>query len=89
MNVAQDPWEMHQQDSPSCPLVILQTQPQDYEKCLAARIETFKNWSIHIDKQAMANAGWIYDPMSDSTDNTVCFDCQLGLDGWQIDDNPL
>ncbi|PUU83758.1 hypothetical protein B9Z19DRAFT_1071591 [Tuber borchii] len=62
-----------------------------------ARIMTFgKKWWPHEDKrgwlpkiETMAGAGWHYAPVKDSKDNASCAYCELTLDGWEMNDDPL
>ncbi|KAJ9209285.1 hypothetical protein DTO166G4_9126 [Paecilomyces variotii] len=37
----------------------------------------------------LAHAGFYYKPYESNPDNTACFLCHRGLDGWEEDDNPL
>lgn len=37
----------------------------------------------------MAQAGFYYNPYETNPDNTKCFLCHTGMDGWEEDDNPL
>lgn len=37
----------------------------------------------------MAGAGWHYAPVKDSKDNASCAYCELTLDGWEMNDDPL
>ncbi|CAZ83128.1 unnamed protein product [Tuber melanosporum] len=62
-----------------------------------ARIMTFgKKWWPHEEKRGwlpkigtMAEAGWHYAPAKDSNDNASCAYCELTLDGWEMNDDPL
>ncbi|PWW74555.1 hypothetical protein C7212DRAFT_353260 [Tuber magnatum] len=62
-----------------------------------ARIMTFgKKWWPHEEKrgwlpkiETMAGAGWHYAPAKDSKDNASCAYCELTLDGWEMNDDPL
>jgi hypothetical protein len=37
----------------------------------------------------LARAGFVFRPSPDSPDNTVCFLCEKGLDGWEAGDDPI
>ncbi|EPE31408.1 Inhibitor of apoptosis (IAP) repeat-containing protein [Glarea lozoyensis ATCC 20868] len=39
--------------------------------------------------EMLAKAGFFYHPSPDKPDNTACFLCHRGLDGWDEDDDPL
>ncbi|RPA92442.1 hypothetical protein L873DRAFT_1709954 [Choiromyces venosus 120613-1] len=62
-----------------------------------ARIMTFgKKWWPHEEKrgwlpkiETMAEAGWHHAPVKDSKDYTSCAYCDLTLDGWEMNDDPL
>lgn len=40
-------------------------------------------------EEQMASAGWHYAPAKESNDFARCAYCELSLDGWEADDNPL
>ncbi|CUS15566.1 unnamed protein product, partial [Tuber aestivum] len=62
-----------------------------------ARVMTFgRKWWPHEEKrgwlpkvETMAGAGWHYAPAKDSKDNASCAYCELTLDGWEMNDDPL
>ncbi|KAI9677308.1 MAG: hypothetical protein M1829_002651 [Trizodia sp. TS-e1964] len=45
-----------------------------------------KDWLCSIDK--MVEAGWYYCPIPESDDSVTCAYCDLGLDGWELGDDP-
>ncbi|KAL7811448.1 hypothetical protein V8C44DRAFT_330469 [Trichoderma aethiopicum] len=38
---------------------------------------------------SLARAGFVFKPSPESPDNTVCFLCEKGLDGWEAGDDPI
>jgi len=79
-------WAEHVQHSPMCPLVSLE--------CLQSRLKTFVSWShSRPSSQSLAEAGFYYYPRTasatDKDDTAVCFQCGLGLDGWEPTDDPV
>ncbi|TPX30193.1 hypothetical protein SmJEL517_g06189 [Synchytrium microbalum] len=62
-----------------------------------ARLDTFgKDWWPHYkDKKwnpkpdALARAGWVYKPYEDADDATECLYCEISLDGWELNDDPV
>lgn len=79
-----DAWDEHVKHSSVCPLTSLDQ--------LNSRVTTFKNW-IHLKptRKSMAAAGFYFYPRtkSDDDDTAVCFQCGLGLDGWEPTDDPM
>ncbi|KAF4554463.1 Bir1-like protein [Elsinoe fawcettii] len=66
------------------------------EKLLTARLETFgsswpyekkRGWKPKAKK--LAEAGWSMDPSLRAEDGTICFYCQVSLDGWEPKDDPI
>ncbi|KAM0250354.1 hypothetical protein ACHAQJ_008661 [Trichoderma viride] len=48
------------------------------------------NWPHkQISATSLARAGFVFRPSPDSPDNTVCFLCEKGLDGWEAGDDPI
>ncbi|KAK5987944.1 Protein bir1 [Cladobotryum mycophilum] len=48
------------------------------------------NWPHkQISPASLARAGFFFRPSPESPDNTVCFLCEKGLDGWEAGDDPL
>ncbi|KAL7946512.1 hypothetical protein V8C42DRAFT_38414 [Trichoderma barbatum] len=48
------------------------------------------NWPHkQISATRLARAGFVFRPSPDSPDNTVCFLCEKGLDGWEAGDDPI
>ncbi|KAL7932715.1 hypothetical protein V8C35DRAFT_306531 [Trichoderma chlorosporum] len=48
------------------------------------------NWPHkQISATSLARAGFVFKPSPDSPDNTVCFLCEKGLDGWEAGDDPI
>ncbi|KAJ4858649.1 inhibitor of apoptosis domain-containing protein [Trichoderma breve] len=48
------------------------------------------NWPHkQISIASLARAGFVFRPSPDSPDNTVCFLCGKGLDGWEAGDDPI
>ncbi|RFU78114.1 hypothetical protein TARUN_4105 [Trichoderma arundinaceum] len=48
------------------------------------------NWPHkQISATSLARAGFVFRPSPDSPDNTVCFLCEKGLDGWEAGDDPV
>jgi hypothetical protein len=45
--------------------------------------------SYVLTRAKLAKAGFFYHPSADKPDNTACFLCHRGLDGWDEDDDPL
>ncbi|KAF9093459.1 hypothetical protein BGX29_009915 [Mortierella sp. GBA35] len=61
-----------------------------------ARLQTFGKWWPHErtkgwfgTSKRMARAGFIYAPTDDSDDNVQCPYCEMALDGWEIEDDPV
>lgn len=60
-----------------------------------ARLATFGQWWPHksssssISAKKMAKAGFIYCPTDESEDACKCTQCDLTLDGWEVDDDPV
>ncbi|TFB01324.1 Protein bir1 [Trichoderma ghanense] len=48
------------------------------------------NWPHkQISITSLARAGFVFRPSPESPDNTVCFLCEKGLDGWEAGDDPV
>ncbi|PON20358.1 hypothetical protein TGAM01_v210800 [Trichoderma gamsii] len=48
------------------------------------------NWPHkQISATSLARAGFVFSPSPDSPDNTICFLCEKGLDGWEAGDDPV
>ncbi|KAL6866665.1 hypothetical protein J3F83DRAFT_740668 [Trichoderma novae-zelandiae] len=48
------------------------------------------NWPHkQISATSLARAGFVFRPSPESPDNTVCFLCEKGLDGWEAGDDPV
>ncbi|KAL7924276.1 hypothetical protein ACQKWADRAFT_25394 [Trichoderma austrokoningii] len=48
------------------------------------------NWPHkQISATSLARAGFVFSPSPDSPDNTICFLCEKGLDGWEAGDDPI
>ncbi|PTB64613.1 hypothetical protein BBK36DRAFT_1123145 [Trichoderma citrinoviride] len=48
------------------------------------------NWPHkQISITSLAKAGFVFRPSPESPDNTVCFLCEKGLDGWEAGDDPI
>nr|CAG8494586.1 12162_t:CDS:2 [Entrophospora candida] len=61
-----------------------------------ARIKTFGNWWPHKEKKTwtatvkkLAKAGFYYYPLYKGDDNVVCPYCNISLEGWEPDDDPV
>lgn len=61
---------------------------EDGEGLLALILRSLKNVEVLMEEQ-MASAGWHYAPAKESNDFARCAYCELSLDGWEADDNPL
>ncbi|WVQ83151.1 hypothetical protein IAT38_005289 [Cryptococcus sp. DSM 104549] len=68
--------------------------PQSAES-IEVRIQTFKKWWPHKQKagwlpsvKALASAGFVYNPSTDSKDSVICPYCEYGVEGWEATDDP-
>ncbi|WVQ75939.1 hypothetical protein IAR50_005574 [Cryptococcus sp. DSM 104548] len=68
--------------------------PQSAES-IQVRIQTFKKWWPYKQKagwlptvKALARAGFVYNPSTESTDAVFCPYCEYGVEGWEATDDP-
>ncbi|KIR27347.1 hypothetical protein I307_04157 [Cryptococcus deuterogattii 99/473] len=68
--------------------------PQSAES-IEVRIQTFKKWWPHKQKsgwlptvKALARAGFVYNPSTESKDAVICPYCEYGVEGWEATDDP-
>ncbi|ODN79590.1 hypothetical protein L202_03537 [Cryptococcus amylolentus CBS 6039] len=71
-----------------------QALPQSAES-IQVRIQTFKKWWPYKQKagwlptvKALARAGFVYNPSTESTDAVFCPYCEYGVEGWEATDDP-
>jgi hypothetical protein len=75
-------WNEHAAHAAACPLITLHLN--------TSRMMTFDNWPNSRPKAtAMSQAGFFYYPRSKEDDTAYCYQCGLGLDGWEDEDDPL
>jgi hypothetical protein len=55
----------------------------------AKNAKTAKWQHVTPSPEDLARAGFFYSPTATSSDNVTCFYCHKGLDGWEVDDNPI
>ncbi|OWZ66396.1 hypothetical protein AYX14_02878 [Cryptococcus neoformans] len=68
--------------------------PQSAES-IEVRAQTFKKWWPHKQKsgwlptvKALARAGFVYNPSTESKDAVICPYCEYGVEGWEATDDP-
>ncbi|WVO16612.1 hypothetical protein L204_104291 [Cryptococcus depauperatus] len=68
--------------------------PQSAES-IEVRIQTFKKWWPYKQKagwlpsvKALARAGFVYYPSTESKDAVICPYCEYGVEGWEATDDP-
>ncbi|WVO18873.1 uncharacterized protein IAS62_000145 [Cryptococcus decagattii] len=68
--------------------------PQSAES-IEVRTQTFKKWWPHKQKsgwlptvKALARAGFVYNPSTESKDAVICPYCEYGVEGWEATDDP-
>ncbi|KAI9103816.1 hypothetical protein DFS34DRAFT_576302, partial [Phlyctochytrium arcticum] len=89
-----DPCEGHK---PSCRVNAVWAKLKRDKKGLDAleeRCNTFEDgWpydkTTSLGAEKMAEAGFIYFPLNESNDTAFCVYCDLSLDGWEGDDDPM
>ena len=75
-------WNEHVAHAAACPLITLYLH--------ASRLMTFDHWPHPRPKAlAMSQAGFFYYPRNIEDDTAYCYQCGLGLDGWEEGDDPL
>ncbi|WWD21562.1 hypothetical protein CI109_106048 [Kwoniella shandongensis] len=62
---------------------------------IARRLATFGTWWPHKQKRgwlptpkALARAGFVYNPSTESTDAVICPHCEYSVEGWEATDDP-
>ncbi|KAE8538987.1 hypothetical protein D1P53_005357 [Cryptococcus gattii VGV] len=68
--------------------------PQSAES-IEVRTQTFRKWWPHKQKsgwlptvKALACAGFVYNPSTESKDAVICPYCEYGVEGWEATDDP-
>jgi hypothetical protein len=75
-------WAEHVAHASTCPLTTLHLQ--------ASRLVTFDHWPHQRpNASTMSQAGFFYYPRTKEDDTAYCYQCGLGLDGWEEGDDPL
>jgi hypothetical protein len=48
-----------------------------------------RQWRPTLTQLQLVEGGWKYTPSLDADDMTTCAYCNLALEGWESEDNPL